>query len=122
MVRLKMLAGRLGAVAPRLGHAPGDRAGYDRQREQASDWRAWYRTKRWADLRIAILVRDGWRCRMTGEPLIGKGNAPNAPVIHHDEPHNGDAVLFWDEDNLIAVSKAWHDSEGQKADRAKGHW
>lgn len=122
MARLKTLSSRLSPVADRFGRVAGDRAGYDRQREHENVWRKWYRTKRWSDLRLAILIRDGWRCRKTGEPLIGKGNAPNAPVIHHETPHNGDPVLFWAEGNLVAVAKAWHDGEGQKADRSQGHW
>lgn len=122
MPRLKALGKRIASMAPRLGHIEGDRKAYDRQRDQASPARAWYRTNRWKTLRVVILNRDGWRCAETGVALVGKGNAPNAPAIHHRKPHNNNPQLFWNPDNLVAVSKAWHDTEGQKADRAQGHW
>lgn len=120
--RLKALPKRLETLAQRLGHPEGDRRAYDRQREAANDWRRWYRTRRWTLLREAIYARDHGTCTETGVLLIGRGNQPNAPVIHHKVPHNGDPLLFWDPDNLVTVSKAWHDSEGQKADREQGHW
>ncbi len=31
------------------------------------------------------------------------------PVVDHVRPHRGGPDLFWDEDNLQAVSKAYHD-------------
>ncbi|WP_291376383.1 hypothetical protein [Devosia sp.] len=45
-------------------------------------------------------------------------DAPNAAVVHHKVPHKGDEQLFWDISNLEAVSKEWHDSEGQREDRS----
>lgn len=120
--RLSTLGKRIGKMPPRIGQAEGDRAGQDRQREQINRWRKWYRTPRWSALRLDVLKRDGWRCVHTGAPLTGKGNDPSAPVIHHKEPHKGDERLFWDAGNLEAVSKAWHDSQGQKSDKSKGHW
>ncbi len=40
---------------------------------------------------------------------IGKYPAPKSPVVDHVRPHRGGPDLFWDEDNLQAVSKAYHD-------------
>jgi 5-methylcytosine-specific restriction protein A len=84
-------------------------------------WRRWYKTSRWQQVRQRILLRDLFTCRKTGVLLTGKHPAPNSPVIHHDKEHRGDETLFWDETNLMAVSKAWHDSEAQKAEQASLH-
>jgi hypothetical protein len=45
-------------------------------------------------------------------------------VVDHIKPHRGDPELFWDEANLMAVSKAYCDSEKQKAEQGeiKGVW
>lgn len=120
--KLTALRRRIKTLQPRIGHAEGDVAAADRQREKTAPWRKWYRSERWRRIRLDVLKRDGWRCRETGAPLTGKGNEPDAPVIHHMTPHGGDEQRFWDEENLVAVSKAWHDSQGQRADKAKGHW
>ena len=92
----------------------------------AAPWRRWYKTMRWQKVRERILLRDGYTCQKTGVLLIGKYPEPNSPVIHHSKEHRGDEVLFWDEDNLIAVSKQWHDRDAQKAEQAtldqRGVW
>lgn len=49
--------------------------------------------------------------------LTGKAPAGDSPVVHHKVPHKGDEHLFWDIDNLEAVSKKWHDSEAQCEER-----
>lgn len=98
----------------------------DTMSSNAAPWRRWYKTVRWQRLRERILLRDMYTCRKTGVLLIGKHPAPDSPVIHHDKEHRGNEALFWDEDNLIAVSKEWHDSEAQKAEQAslqqRGVW
>jgi 5-methylcytosine-specific restriction endonuclease McrA len=50
--------------------------------------------------------------------LSGKANAPSSPVVHHKVPHKGNEQLFWDINNLEAVSKQWHDSEAQREERS----
>ena len=90
-----------------------------RARDEEQPWRKWYYTARWRKLAKRIFVRDGGKCRQTGIPLIGKAPAPNSPVVDHRIPHNGDERLFWDEDNLQLVSKAWHDGEKQRQDKAR---
>jgi 5-methylcytosine-specific restriction enzyme A len=82
--------------------------------------RSWYKSTRWQKMRIAVLTRDLFTCQKTGVSLMGKHPAPDSPVIHHRVPHKGDEQLFWDIDNLIAVSKAWHDEDGQREDRKTG--
>lgn len=92
----------------------------------AAPWRKWYRTKRWADLKLRVHVRDNFICQKTGVLCCGKHPEPNSPVAHHADEHRGDETKFWDEANIITVTKAWHDSEAQKAEQAtleqRGVW
>ena len=83
-------------------------------------WRQWYKSARWQRLRIEVLTRDLFTCRQTGVILAGKANAPDSPVVDHIVPHRGDERLFWDINNLQAVTKAWHDSEKQKLEMRHG--
>lgn len=78
----------------------------------------WYNTTEWRKLRLRVLERDGYICQQTGVALIGKYPAPNSAVVDHIRPHRGDHGLFFDETNLQAVSKVWHDGEKQRLDRA----
>lgn len=119
MGRLKTLKPKLSTLAPRLGRAPGDEQARLRERDQNVEWRGWYKTARWQKLKIRVHVRDNYICQKTGVLLIGKHPAPNSPVADHKIPHRGDPVLFWDEDNIETVSKAYHDSEKQKEERAQ---
>ena len=114
MPRLKAPPARLGAAPARVGlAAPADENERTRARYRAQPWRKWYATPRWRRLRLQVLHRDGWTCRMTGVPLIGAHPAPDSPVVDHVVPHRGDPVLFWDPANLQALSKAAHDGEKQ---------
>lgn len=90
-----------------------------RIRDEEQPWRKWYYSARWRNLVKRIRIRDGFKCRQTGVALIGKAPAPNSPVVDHKIPHNGDETLFWDESNLQLVSKAWHDKEKQRQDKAR---
>lgn len=116
MKRLKPL---LKPLPPRLGFAVGDTKGRDRQREKTLPWRHWYHSKRWQDLRMKILVRDLFTCQQTGVLLTGKYPLPNSPVVDHINRHHGDEALFWDESNLQAVSKEYHDSQKAREDHQK---
>lgn len=93
----------------------------ERERDASAPWRAWYKTSRWQKLRLQILQRDLYTCRVTGVLLIGKHPAPNSPVVDHINPHRGDEALFWDEKNLQAVSKEYHDSVKQKEEQTSLH-
>lgn len=101
----------------RLGYASGDEAARHRQRDATQPWRAWYKTARWQRLRERVLIRDRYTCQKTGVLLVGRHPAPNSPVVDHIIPHRGDERLFWDENNLHAVSKAYHDSTKQSEER-----
>lgn len=80
--------------------------------------RSWYKSARWQRLRIEVLARDLYTCQQTGVLLVGKAPAPDSPVVDHKTPHRGDPDLFWDPNNLQAVSKEWHDSEKQRQERS----
>lgn len=122
--KLSTLKPRFGGLQHRIGKAPADEAERTAQRLEANPWRAWYSTKRWRDLRLTILQRDRWTCQRTGVLLIGKHPAPNSPVVDHIKPHRGNEALFWDMNNLHAVSKAYHDStkQAEEAKEIKGVW
>ena len=119
MARLKAMPGRLKPVAPRVGAIAGDSRSRDRERAKVAPWRAWYSLKRWKELRREVLKRDGYTCQQTGVALIGEAPAPDSPVVDHIREHKGDPVLFWDAENLQAVSKQWHDREKQRQERAR---
>ncbi|GAA6190880.1 HNH endonuclease [Phaeobacter sp. NW0010-22] len=108
---------RLGREPSRFGGAPRDERERSQQRDATQPWRAWYKTARWRALRLEILNRDGWLCQKTGVALVGKYPAPNSPVVNHKQAHRGDEVLFWDPDNLEAMSKEYHDSVQQSLER-----
>lgn len=111
---LQTLKPRLQKMGPKLQTA---RAVRDTRYSPDATVRGWYKSARWQALRLEVLVRDLYTCQQTGVMLMGKAPAPNSPVVHHRVPHKGDEQLFWDITNLQAVSKAWHDSEGQSEER-----
>ena len=43
--------------------------------------------------------------------------APNAALVDHITPHRGDLALFFDPANCRSVSKEYHDSEKQRAEK-----
>lgn len=104
------LAPRLAPVAGRLRPAV---AGADDGRRSVD----WLHTARWQRLRLKVLARDGYQCQQTGMMLTGKHPAPDSPVVDHMIPHRGDEALFWDEGNLQAVSKGWHDRQKQQMEK-----
>lgn len=118
MGRLKALRPRIGSLAPRIGAAHGDEKARSRERDQVNAWRAWYKTERWRKLRLQILRRDSYTCKQTGVLVIGRYPASNSAVVDHIKQHHGDEQLFWDPDNLQTVSKAYHDSEKQRIEKA----
>jgi len=117
MVRLTVARSRLGAVKPRLGSEPQSEAERARSRDRAQVWRAWYKTARWQKLRRVVLKRDGYTCQQTGALLMGTYPADDSAVVDHKVPHRGDPALFWDIENLQAVSKGYHDSTKQSLER-----
>lgn len=107
---------RLGARPDKTTTSQGDHG----DRDRFVPWRAWYKTARWQKLRLEVLKRDGFKCQATGVALIGKYPAHNSPVADHKTPHRGDPDLFWDINNIQAVSKEYHDGEKQRLEHASG--
>lgn len=123
MGRLKTLPPRLAPAAPRLGTPkPVDREQAERERTRERDRlqasRKLYNSRAWRKLRDEVYARDSWTCRQTGVICLGKFPAPNSPVADHIIPHRGDLALFWDKANIQTVSKAYHDSQKQREERA----
>lgn len=95
---------------------------HDSRRDQ-SEQRGWYKTARWQKLKQRVHVRDLFRCQETGVLCSGKYPADDSPVADHIIEPDGDPSLFWDENNIRTVSKAYHDGERQRqqiAERGRG--
>jgi len=124
MATLKTIRSRLSTIGSRFASQQHEGKERDQQRTAAAPWREWYKTTRWQKLRRHVLQRDLYTCQRTGVLLIGKHPAPNSPVVDHIKPHRGDPDLFWDEANLMAVSKAYHDGQKQAEEQSqiKGVW
>jgi 5-methylcytosine-specific restriction endonuclease McrA len=84
-------------------------------------WKAWYKTKRWRDLKQEVHVRDAYTCQRSGVICSGHYPAHDSPVANHKQPHRGNAKLFWDPDNIETVSKAIHDSLIQTEEQISRH-
>ncbi|MDX3929240.1 MAG: HNH endonuclease [Shinella sp.] len=122
MAKLKTIRPLVTTIKPLVGRVQGDEKARLRERDQSVSWRSWYKTARWQKLRQEILVRDHYTCQRTGVLCVGKYPAGDSPVVDHKVPHRGDEQLFWDRNNLHCVTKAYHDSEKQKQERAQARW
>lgn len=109
LTRLKDGAHRLAPVARYLG---GD-AEADRRRMAANPLRALYFTKRWRQLRWAVLVDAGFTCAACGR-LEGE---TRRLVADHIEPHRGIEERFWDRANLQCLCASCHSGAKQRAEQ-----
>lgn len=124
MAKLTTLKPKLSTLPPRLGAVkPTTRKEAEaqrmRQRDRDQQSRDWYNSRRWRKLREEIWARDAYTCQKTGVLCIGKYPAANSPVADHIIPHRGDEAMFWDKSNLQTVSKAYHDSQKQREEKAR---
>jgi 5-methylcytosine-specific restriction protein A len=113
---LKTLKPRLSKLPPRLKTTREIR---DKRYSADAQVRSWYKSARWKALRQQVLIRDNYTCQQTGVILTSGKHKPNSAVAHHKIPHHGDEALFWDINNIEAVSKEWHDSEAQAQERKR---
>jgi 5-methylcytosine-specific restriction protein A len=116
MGRLKMLTPRLTTLRPRidvLRRADLEQA-RDRRRDQEVATRGLYKTAHWQRLRMSILARDLFTCRMCRKV---EGNTALL-VCDHIEPHRGCVETFW-AGPFQTLCKACHDGKKQKLERAK---
>jgi hypothetical protein len=79
-----------------------------------------YASKAFRALRLSIIARDKGKCRMCAAIVTDGRKAPNAAVIDHMQPHNGDLARFWDRDNMWLVCKRCHDGPCQAYERKGG--
>lgn len=85
-------------------------------------WKARYGTRRWQELRQAILIRDHYTCRHCKRVCGGKNPRPDSPVVDHVRPHRGDDRLFWSETNLQVLCKSpCHDQHKQVLEQESRH-
>ena len=81
---------------------------YDKQRSKTTARRL-YNTAAWRLLQKKILSKSPLcaECRRNGRLVY-------ATVVHHIKDHNGDPVLFWDENNLEALCAVCHNRKTAK--------
>lgn len=113
-----------------LSHHVSKLGGYEneqqrlRQRDDSQAYRKWYKTARWQKLRMSVLVRDLFTCKMAG---CGKIEGDTSKLVcDHKKPHRGREALFWDERNLQCICKDCHDrikqQEEQSSLHMRGNW
>jgi len=117
--RIKMLKPRLSTMRPRFGAATREEKEAQRfkDRDASHEFRAWYKTKRWRDLRERVLLRDLYTCAMCAKVCSGAYPDPGSAVVDHRQPHRGDETLFWEEANCQCMCKGCHDGEKQRTER-----
>jgi 5-methylcytosine-specific restriction endonuclease McrA len=122
MGRLTRIKPQLEKATPRIGWAGDLDQTITPSRDRHAPWRKLYKTERWRKLRLRILLRDTFTCRICGRL---EGNTALL-VCDHIKPHRGIAALFWDEANLQCLCKPCHDGIKQKEEQAsmmhKGVW
>ncbi len=115
MARLKTMKPRLQSMPPRIGYVSGDEKQRSRYRDETHSYRSWYKTSRWQKLRMKVLKRDRFTCKMEG---CGKVEGDTSQLVaDHKTPHHGDEALFWDENNLQCLCKPCHDRLKQSQER-----
>jgi 5-methylcytosine-specific restriction protein A len=77
----------------------------ERRSAAASDYRKWYSTAAWRNLRFAQLVRYPY-CAFCAQT----GRRTKATQVDHRVPHRGDEFRFFDPDNLVSLCKPHHDA------------
>lgn len=127
MGRLSSAPAKTNAAPPRVGRTPKyDQSGLAIRQRDNPDYRSWYNTKRWRDLKQEVHIRDNYTCQRTGVICAGKYPADDSPTANHIKPHRGNPSLFWDINNIETVTKAVHDGliqrEEQDSLRHKGIW
>lgn len=113
MPRLTKLGPQLSRIAPRIARTYLNGQRDEKQRDIDAPWRLWYRTPQWRALRLKVLRRDLYKCRLCRKV---EGDLSQL-VCDHIEPHRGNPALFWLETNLQTVCMACHDSFKQKQEK-----
>lgn len=74
-----------------------------------------HHSRAWRKLRLHILARDLYACRMCGTLLRGKGK--QAPEVDHIRPAELRPDLFFDPDNLWSLCKQCHGTTAQAIEK-----
>ena len=147
---IRTIGSRLSPLSPLVTRHSRNSAEASRDRDAALEYRAWYRTARWAQQRLAIIWRDRVICAKCGASdrqaqdliaaaeMIGSGIAdrdvrkqfaqlliasPITWVADHITPHRGDEALFWDMCNGQCLCKRCHDRDKQREEaRDRRQW
>lgn len=75
--------------------------------------RGWYHTPRWKALRKRFLAEH---------PLCACGCLKPADTVDHIRPHRMDEALFFDWNNLQAMTAACHSAKTAREDGGFGNW
>jgi 5-methylcytosine-specific restriction endonuclease McrA len=116
MAKLKSLTPRLSMAGARV--AVLRREDLERARDVRRDsevaTRQLYKTARWQRLRLTVLARDLYTCRICGRI---EGNTSRL-ICDHIEPHRGDVEKFW-AGPFQTLCKPCHDGEKQRLERTE---
>ncbi|BCG72688.1 hypothetical protein MesoLj113a_38460 [Mesorhizobium sp. 113-1-2] len=120
MAKLSNLKPALASMPPRLNVAgPANERERSAFRSKTEISMRWYNSARWKKLRMSVLIRDRFTCRMCRrvEPDTSK------LVADHVIPHRNDPVKFW-EGKLQTLCRTCHSTAKQKAESSmpKGVW
>ena len=77
-------------------------------------WRGVLYGRRWRDARLVHLNRYPLCARCEA-----KGRVVPATVVHHTQPHRGDARVFWDRALWQSLCAPCHDSDAQSEERSE---
>lgn len=114
MGRLTQLKGGIRPLPNRLAFVDDTKAAQSKTRDRRHEWRAWYKTKQWRQLRWSILMRDLFTCQRCGRIEADTSQL----VADHRVPHRGNEALFWDAGNIQCLCKSCHDGAKQREEAA----
>jgi len=72
-----------------------------------TDTRKWYYTEAWKVLRQIVLNE---------QPICVECNLMASTEVDHKVPHRGNAILFWDRDNLQGMCATCHSRKTQRGE------
>ena len=82
---------------------------FDKVRTETQEWRKWYCSKRWKDIKDYI-----WRHSPKCAECERQGFVTPGTDLDHIIPHRGDKVLFWDKTNLQVLCHSCHSKKTGK--------
>jgi 5-methylcytosine-specific restriction enzyme A len=114
MGKLRQLKSGLAPLPRLISFVDDTKAAQSRTRDRRHEWRAWYKTKQWRQLRWSVLMRDLFTCQMCGRIEADTSQL----VADHKVPHCGDEALFWNVGNIQCLCKPCHDGAKQREEAA----